>query len=267
MMNSDRNSDDLLRLMRAIAAAAHDQVRAAREEMSAYSDSVLRIGAEAERSAHEAAARVIALSRDLDTLLARMDRLETELEATRAQYEATANPARQMLTVSQNSVSTHAPEAPPKTGMVRRIRAWLPTMQRIPRVLFICTANAGRSQMSQAYVRFRYAGHFRADSAGVTPATRVNPVVERFLRGLGLDRHLTPPRLVTVSMLKRATVVLECDDTVARTMVASLVDKFASHDWSDLPDPAGKSFDEVASIFETISRRIDTELVPQLRVE
>ena len=59
-----------------------------------------------------------------------------------------------------------------------------------PRVLFICTHNAARSQMAEALLR-HYAGErFEVLSAGATP-TEVHPLTRQVL-----DRHRPRPEWV-----------------------------------------------------------------------
>jgi protein-tyrosine-phosphatase len=55
-----------------------------------------------------------------------------------------------------------------------------------PRVLFVCTHNAARSQMAEALLR-HYAGErFEVLSAGVAP-TQVHPLTHQVLTDIGLD--------------------------------------------------------------------------------
>jgi arsenate reductase len=55
-----------------------------------------------------------------------------------------------------------------------------------PRVLFVCTHNAARSQMAEALLR-HYAGErFEVLSAGVAP-TEVHPLTRQVLTDIGLD--------------------------------------------------------------------------------
>jgi len=49
----------------------------------------------------------------------------------------------------------------------------------IPEVLFVCTHNAGRSQMAAALLRQQAAGRVRVTSAGSRPADELNPAVVR----------------------------------------------------------------------------------------
>ena len=45
-----------------------------------------------------------------------------------------------------------------------------------PEVLFVCTHNAGRSQMAAGLVKLRSHGRIHVRSAGSTPADEINPV-------------------------------------------------------------------------------------------
>jgi arsenate reductase len=57
---------------------------------------------------------------------------------------------------------------------------------RNPRVLFICTHNSARSQMSEAYLR-KFAGdRFIVESAGFEP-TAVNPLAVEVMKEEGID--------------------------------------------------------------------------------
>ena len=58
-------------------------------------------------------------------------------------------------------------------------------------VLFVCTHNAGRSQMAQAFFERDCAHDCRAESAGSDPADRVWPEVVEVMREVG-DRPVGP---------------------------------------------------------------------------
>jgi arsenate reductase len=59
-------------------------------------------------------------------------------------------------------------------------------MTEKPRVLFLCTHNAARSQIAEALLR-KYAGHrFEAMSAGLEP-TDVHPLTRQVLEEIGVD--------------------------------------------------------------------------------
>ena len=50
-------------------------------------------------------------------------------------------------------------------------------MTGTPKVLFVCTHNAGRSQMAAALLDHQAAGRIRVTSAGSQPASQLNPAV------------------------------------------------------------------------------------------
>jgi protein-tyrosine-phosphatase len=64
------------------------------------------------------------------------------------------------------------------------------------RLLFLCTGNSARSQMAEALLNVRGAGHVEAASAGSRPASRVNPLAIATLRDHGINWAGHPPRSV-----------------------------------------------------------------------
>lgn len=55
-----------------------------------------------------------------------------------------------------------------------------------PRVLFVCTHNAARSQIAEVLLRRHGGGHFEASSAGFQP-TEVHPLTRQVLDEIGED--------------------------------------------------------------------------------
>ena len=51
-----------------------------------------------------------------------------------------------------------------------------------PEVLFVCTHNAGRSQMAAGLVKLRSEGRIHVRSAGSTPAEEINPAALEAMR-------------------------------------------------------------------------------------
>jgi arsenate reductase (thioredoxin) len=117
-------------------------------------------------------------------------------------------------------------------------------------VLFVCTHNAGRSQMAQALFE-RYApDDVRAESAGSEPTQRVWPEVVEVMRELDIDLAGRKPKRLSVEMQLHAdwAVTMGCGD--ACPYVPTTVD-----DW-DIPDPAGLPVDEVREIRDMIDERV-----------
>ncbi len=81
-------------------------------------------------------------------------------------------------------------------------------------VLFVCTHNAGRSQMAQALFE-RYApDDVRGESAGSDPRRQVWPEVIEVMRELDIDLFQNKPKRLTVEMQLHAdwAVTMGCGD-------------------------------------------------------
>ncbi len=124
-------------------------------------------------------------------------------------------------------------------------------------VLFVCTHNAGRSQMAQALFD-RYAPpDVRAESAGQEPRREgVWPNVVQVMREVGLELGDRRPKKLTVGMQLHAdwAVTLACGGTCP--YVPAMVE-----DWN-IPDPADRPLEEVRTIREAIEYRV-RDLVEQ----
>ncbi|TCJ13943.1 arsenate reductase ArsC [Rubrobacter taiwanensis] len=59
-------------------------------------------------------------------------------------------------------------------------------MKRV-RVLFLCTGNAARSQMAEAFLREYGGGRYEAYSAGSRPAGEIDPMTVRVMEEIGVD--------------------------------------------------------------------------------
>jgi len=125
------------------------------------------------------------------------------------------------------------------------------TGQSTPQVLFVCVHNAGRSQIAAALLD-RYAeGRILVRSAGSTPADEVNPAVVQAMAEVGLDISSETPKGLTDDSVREADVVITmgCGDA------CPVVPGKRYLDW-ELPDPAGRSVDEVRPIRDEIDRRV-----------
>ena len=68
-------------------------------------------------------------------------------------------------------------------------------------VLFVCTQNAGRSQMAQAFFDRHAPDDVRAESAGQQPRREgVWPNVVEAMREIGIDLSGSGPKRLTVEM-------------------------------------------------------------------
>jgi arsenate reductase (thioredoxin) len=121
----------------------------------------------------------------------------------------------------------------------------------IPEVLFMCTHNAGRSQMAAALLAREAGGAVRVTSAGSEPADTVNPAVAAAMEEVGVDISREVPKPLASGQAEAADVVITmgCGDACPvfpgqRYLV-----------W-ELPDPAGLTVEQVRPIRDEIAARV-----------
>ena len=116
------------------------------------------------------------------------------------------------------------------------------------KVLFVCVENAGRSQMAEAFFKKYAPKKFQAISAGTKPASEVNPVVVEAMREVGIELS-QKPKHISNEMIEGSfqAVNMGCmdKDSCPRLFLEDVVD------WG-IPDPKGKSLDEVRKIRDLI---------------
>jgi arsenate reductase len=131
----------------------------------------------------------------------------------------------------------------------------------VSRVLFVCVQNAGRSQIAEALFARAVDRRHEGRSAGTRPAERVHAEVVEALREVGIDVADHVPRRLERTDAEWADVVVTmgCGDECPYIPGKRYVD------W-DLPDPAGRSADDVRAIRDEIQARV-AELADELRGE
>ncbi|QJS99876.1 arsenate reductase ArsC [Streptomyces asoensis] len=78
----------------------------------------------------------------------------------------------------------------------------------LPGVLFVCSHNAGRSQMAAALLAHRAGGHVVVSSAGTFPAAEVEPVVAQVLIEAGVNLADAFPKPLTSEVVRAADIVI-----------------------------------------------------------
>lgn len=118
------------------------------------------------------------------------------------------------------------------------------------KVLFVCTHNAGRSQMAEAFFNALAPDDVRAESAGQAPGERVWPAVVEAMREVGIDLASQRPKRLLREMQLHAdwAVTLACG--AGCPFVPTTVE-----DW-DIPDPADRGLAEVRVIRDEIELRV-----------
>jgi protein-tyrosine-phosphatase len=128
--------------------------------------------------------------------------------------------------------------------------------QDVPVVLFVCTHNAGRSQLAAALLSQAAAGRVTIASAGTAPTGAVDPVVLKALAERGIDASDAYPKPLTQEVVEAADVVITmgCGD------VCPILPGRRYLDW-ELADPVGADLDTVRAIRDDIEARVQLLLI------
>ena len=122
-----------------------------------------------------------------------------------------------------------------------------------PQVLFVCAANAGRSQLAAALTHQLSEGRVVARSAGSVPAADVYPGVRAVLAELDAGGEHAFPKPLTDDAVRAADVVVRmgCGD------VCPIVPGVRYEDWA-VADPALAAAEGVEAIRDDIAARVRT---------
>ena len=125
----------------------------------------------------------------------------------------------------------------------------------LPTVLFLCTHNAGRSQMALGFFNALADGRAVAWSGGSQPGNEINPVAIAAMAEVGIDITGEFPKPWTEEILGAADVVITmgCGDA------CPIFPGKRYEDW-DLADPHGQELHTVREIRDSIKARVETLL-------
>ncbi len=125
-----------------------------------------------------------------------------------------------------------------------------------PSVLFLCTHNAGRSQMAMGFFAHLAGDRASVFSGGSEPADTVNPAAIAAMAEVGIDIGRAQPRRWTDEIVQAADVVVTmgCGDT------CPYFPGKRYENW-ELADPAGLGVEAVRPIRDDIERRVRVLLV------
>jgi arsenate reductase (thioredoxin) len=124
-------------------------------------------------------------------------------------------------------------------------------MADVPEVLFMCTHNAGRSQMAAALLAREGGDAVRVTSAGSEPASQVNPAVAAAMAEIGVDISREIPKQLADGQAEAADIVISmgCGD-------ACPVFPGKRYLTWELPDPAGLSIEQIRPVRDDIAARV-----------
>ncbi|WP_326831005.1 heat-shock protein HtpX [Bifidobacterium tsurumiense] len=117
-------------------------------------------------------------------------------------------------------------------------------------IIFACRQNAGRSQMAEAIAKSLAPEGVEILSAGSEPADEAHPVVVESLAGIGLKPYSQPKQLKRENVeVSDWVITMGCGES------CPYVPGVHYEDW-DIPDPHGKSLEEVSAIRDQITERV-----------
>ena len=125
-----------------------------------------------------------------------------------------------------------------------------------PTVLFLCTHNAGRSQMAMGYFRQMAGDRAVAWSGGSEPGSEVNPAAVAAMAEVGIDISDEFPKPWTDEVVRAADVVITmgCGDA------CPVFPGKRYEDWT-LEDPNGMGVESVRPIRDVIRGRVEVLLL------
>lgn len=119
------------------------------------------------------------------------------------------------------------------------------------RILFMCVANACRSQMAEAFAKARGLPGVEVYSAGSSPTTRIHPVTVEVMREVGIDLSAARPKNVGQLPTHQFDVAVSLCGDMCPTARAK-----ERRSWN-IPDPRISSLEEFRLIRDQIHRRVE----------
>src|SRR5919106_4151377 len=129
-------------------------------------------------------------------------------------------------------------------------------------VLFVCVENAGRSQIAEGFFKKYAPKGFQVQSAGTKPVSQINPIVVEAMREVGIDISHQKSKEISDEMMRSSDPILNMgcmDKSFCPTLFLPKV-----IEWN-LPDPKGKSIEEIREIRDEIENRVK-KLVAEITI-
>lgn len=122
----------------------------------------------------------------------------------------------------------------------------------LPRILFVCVENAGRSQIAEGFFR-KHAKKFEVASAGTEPKSDLNPIVIQVMKEIGIDITKQTPKLLSNKMIQESfrTVNMGCmnKESCPSLFVKDVLDWY-------IVDPKGKPIEDIRKIRDKIKLEV-----------
>ena len=119
------------------------------------------------------------------------------------------------------------------------------------RVLFMCTHNAGRSQMAAGLLKHLTENKVKVFSAGSKPVNELNPAAVEAMAEIGIDISQNIPMLFNERLMEEVDIVVTmgCGDTCPILPGKNYLD------WQ-LDDPADQKIEKVREIRDQIENKV-----------
>lgn len=134
-------------------------------------------------------------------------------------------------------------------------------LEKIRRVLFLCTGNSCRSQLAEAIVNARAGDAWQASSAGTRPAGFVHPLAIRALQEIGIDARAARSKSVDGLHGKEFDLVVTVCDQAAEECPIWLGSGKRIH--LGFPDPAKAegSQEEKMEAFRSVRNEMEKKVL------
>jgi protein-tyrosine-phosphatase len=133
-------------------------------------------------------------------------------------------------------------------------------MSETKKILFVCVENAGRSQIAEGFFRKYVISSYQPISAGTQPVNETNPLAIKVMKEIGIDISKQIPKMISEEMVHQSTKIVNMGCMDKESCPALFFNNVI--DWK-IPDPKGKSIDEVRKIRDQIEVKV-IELVKNL---
>jgi len=198
------------------------------------------------------------------SLRSAIDRLSSEFEGVFNRDTVQRLVDDSVRALGESSVETYVPILAERFAR-DRLRALAITEHRaektMPSVLFLCTHNAGRSQMAAGWLKSLAGDRASVYSGGSEPGSEVNPMAIEAMSEVGIDISTEYPKPWTDEVIQSVDVVVTmgCGDACPVFPGIRYVD------W-EVEDPAGQGLGAVRHIRDDIEGRV-RRLLAELGVE
>lgn len=132
------------------------------------------------------------------------------------------------------------------------------------KVLFLCTGNSCRSQMTEAIVNARLGDTWEALSAGTKPAGYVHPKALEALSEIGIQHEGRSKLADEFKGVEFDLVVTVCDSAAEECLVWLGKGKRVHHSFPD-PAKAEGTDEEVMNVFRAVRDDIEKEMIKLLK--